>query len=94
MLYQGPINKENYAVAMFDHSDNLRHPTTWLARDYGLVAANPFGVSHFLKKKRGAGNYTLKKGESLTLKYLFVFTQGEVSKEDMESQFKSWTQTK
>ena len=94
VLYQGPINKENYAVAMFDHSDNLRHPTTWLARDYGLVAANPFGLSHFLKKKRGAGNYTLKKGESLTLKYLFVFTQGEVSQEDMKAQFKSWTQTK
>lgn len=94
VLYQGPIDNHNYAIAMFDHPENLRHPTTWMARDYGLVAANPFGLSHFLEKERGAGNYSLKKGESLTLKYLFVFTRGDVSKDDMDARFKSWTQAK
>ena len=30
-----------YGVAIFDHPQNLRHPTWWLARDYGLFGANP-----------------------------------------------------
>ena len=92
VLYQGPINDQNYAIAILDHPGNLRHPTTWMARDYGLVGANPFGLSHYLGKERGAGNYTLKKGESLTLKYLFVFTKGDVSAGDMDARFKGWTE--
>ena len=92
VLYQGPIEDQNYAIAMFDHPKNLRHPTTWHARHYGLVAANPFGISHFLKEESGAGDYTLKEGDSLTLRYLFVFTQGEVSPEDVEARFSEWTE--
>ena len=45
--YYGPIKGETCGIAMFDHPGNLRYPTTWHARDYGLVAANPFGLSYF-----------------------------------------------
>ena len=34
-------------IAMFDHPDNLRFPTHWHARTYGLLAANRFGTDHF-----------------------------------------------
>lgn len=34
-------------VAIFDHPGNLRHPTHWHARTYGLLAANRFGADHF-----------------------------------------------
>jgi len=34
-------------VAIFDHPRNPSHPTWWHARDYGLFAANPFGVHDF-----------------------------------------------
>ena len=33
-------------VAIFDHPSNPQHPTTWHARQYGLIAANPFGLNH------------------------------------------------
>jgi hypothetical protein len=32
---------------MFDHPGNLRFPTHWHARTYGLLTANRFGTDHF-----------------------------------------------
>ena len=45
--YSGPLGGSVYGIAVFDHPGNPRHPTYWHARDYGLMAANPFGLSHF-----------------------------------------------
>ena len=33
--YWAKIDGNEVGVAIFDHKDNLRHPTTWHARDYG-----------------------------------------------------------
>ncbi|MCX6953698.1 MAG: PmoA family protein, partial [Verrucomicrobia bacterium] len=41
--YFAERNGKTYGIAIFDHPQNLRHPTWWMARDYGLFAANPFG---------------------------------------------------
>ena len=51
--------------------------------DYGLVAANPFGVGHFEGKKRGPG-HRLKKGESLVLLYRFLFHSGDAASVDID----------
>ncbi len=46
--YFGPDASGNtVGIAMFDHPDNLRFPTHWHARTYGLLAANRFGADHF-----------------------------------------------
>jgi len=37
-------------IAMFDHPSNLRFPTHWHARTYGLLTANRFGTDHFNPK--------------------------------------------
>ena len=34
-------------IAMFDHPTNLRFPTSWHARTYGLLTVNRFGTHHF-----------------------------------------------
>jgi len=52
--YFGPVNGKIVGVAMFDHPKNPRYPTWWHVRDYGLFAANPFGVHDFEKKPKGA----------------------------------------
>lgn len=75
--YSGEIKGKTFGVAIFDHPENLRHPTTWHARDYGLLAANPFGLHYFEKKEKGAGEYTIKKGDSLTLKYRLFIHEGD-----------------
>lgn len=75
--YYGPVDGETIGVAIFDHPDNLRYPTWWHVRDYGLFAANPFGKRHFEKlKDEHAGDFELAAGKSLTFKYRFYFHQG------------------
>jgi len=80
----GPNGPETLGVAIFDHPDNPRHPTTWHVRDYGLFAANPFGLHDFEKKPKGAGDLTIAAGQSVTFRYRFYYhrddeKQGEVA---------------
>ena len=78
VAYAGAIRRdsetvETRSVYFFDHPNNFGHPTTWQAREYGLVAANPFGLHYFQDKPKGFGSHTIKNGESITLRYRVVF---------------------
>jgi len=77
--YYGPVEDEIVGVAVFDHPQNPKHPTWWHVRDYGLFAANPFGVHDFEKKPKGTGDITIPAGESLTFKYRFYFHKGDTN---------------
>lgn len=88
--YSGKIDDKTLGVAIMDHPTNPRHPTTWHAREYGLVAANPFGLSDFQKKPKGTGNMLIKNGDSITFKYRFVFHEGDAEKADVDGLFKAW----
>ncbi|MFT5121451.1 MAG: hypothetical protein ACI9TH_001289 [Kiritimatiellia bacterium] len=89
--YWAPVDGTMCGIAIFDHPENLRYPTTWHARDYGLIAANPFGLSYFEKGAgKGAGDYTIKKGESQTFKYRFVFHTGDHEAAKIPALFKAW----
>ncbi|MEO0474955.1 MAG: PmoA family protein [Planctomycetota bacterium] len=92
VAYWGVIDGKTCGVAIFDHPSNLRHPTWWHARDYGLVAANPFGISDFErgKHKRGAGNHAVKQGEALSLRYYFVFFAGTAEEADIAGKYEQW----
>jgi len=70
---------KTYGVTIFDHPQNLRHPTWWMARDYGLFAANPFGQHDFenLKDQPTIGNHTIPAGGSLTMRYRFFFHEAD-----------------
>lgn len=51
--YSGPdAAGRPIGIALFDHPSNLRFPTHWHARTYGLMTANRFGTDHF------KGNYS------------------------------------
>lgn len=75
--YYGPIEGKTVGVAIFDHPSNPRHPTSWHVRDYGLFAANPFGLHDFEKKAPGAGNLVIAAGKSVTFKYRFYLHEGD-----------------
>ena len=63
-------------VAVFDNPANLRHPSRWHVRDYGLMGANCFGLSHFTDGAEN-GDFTLKNGESLTFAYRVYIHSGD-----------------
>jgi len=75
--YYGPVEGNVVGVAIFDHPKNPKHPTWWHVRDYGLFAANPFGVHNFESKPAGTGNIEIPAGESLTFRYRFYFHKGD-----------------
>ncbi len=77
--YYAPRDGKTYGVAIFDHPENLRHPTWWMARDYGLFAANPFGQHDFesLKDQPHLGDHTIPAGGTLTMRYRFYFHEGD-----------------
>lgn len=82
-------------IAIFDHPDNLRFPTHWHARTYGLIAANRFGKGFFEAKKgakKGDGDYTLKKGEELTLRHRFYFHHGTPEDAGVEEQYRAYAE--
>ncbi|HVW21034.1 MAG TPA: PmoA family protein [Opitutaceae bacterium] len=76
--YYAPRGGKVYGVAIFDDPRNLRHPTWWMARDYGLFGANPFG-KHFYENTSDphSGDYTVPAGGSLTFRYFFYFHEGD-----------------
>jgi hypothetical protein len=88
--YRARIDGRAAGIAIFDHPGNPRHPTTWHARSYGLVAANPFGLSHFQKAGRGAGDMTIKDGDQVTFRYAFLFHHGEAGKQPIEAFYRAW----
>ena len=75
--YWGTIDGKTVGIAIFDHPANPRHPTWWMARAYGYVGANPFGIHAFEGKPKGTGDMTVKAGQSVTFRYRFIFHEGD-----------------
>jgi len=90
VTYQGEIDGQVYSVAIFDHPQNLRHPTTWHARDYGLFAANPFGLHDFEGGAAGRGEHRVPAGQSLKLIYRVLFIAGSPADQEMEAWYQSF----
>lgn len=89
--YSGPLDGGVAGVAILDHPGNLRHPTHWHAREYGLFAANPFG-SHDFGGPKEQGGHTIPAGGSLTLRYLFVLHQGDAATAAIEDRWRRWAE--
>jgi hypothetical protein len=72
----GTIEGQKLGVAVFDAPDSFRHPTYWHARGYGLLAANPFGLSFFYQDPKKDGGYTLPAGQSVKFHYRVLIHDG------------------
>lgn len=84
--YYGPVAGRLTSVTLLDHPDNPRHPTWWHARDYGLFAANPFGVHDFEGKPAGAGDLRVELGENLTLRYRLRIDAGAPDPDELNDE--------
>ena len=75
--YHGPVENQEVGAAIFDHPKNPRHPTWWHVRDYGLFAANPFGIHDFEKKPAHSGDFLIPAGKTATFRYRFILHRGD-----------------
>ncbi|MGB8478317.1 MAG: PmoA family protein [Acidobacteriaceae bacterium] len=72
----GVIDGRTLGVAIFDSPKSFRHPTYWHARGYGLLAANPFGLSFFLRDPKKDGSYIVPAGKSIHFQYRVFIHDG------------------
>jgi len=89
--YYGPVEGKTLGVAIFDHPKNPRHPTWWHVRNYGLFAANPFGIHDFEKKPAGAGNMTIAPNQSVTFRYRFYLHEGDEKQARVGERYKDYS---
>lgn len=96
VAYTGPDNSgESAVVAMFDYTENLRHPTWWHARDYGLLAANPFGQHDFEKKPNAhLGDHQLSKGDTLRFRYRILLHHGDIDSAALSDEWANYADVK
>jgi hypothetical protein len=87
VTYTGPAEGKPCGVTILDHSKNLRHPTYWHVRGYGLFAANPFGISYFTDDPKQNGSHVLKKDDRLTFRYRVLVHDGVLTKDTID---KAW----
>jgi hypothetical protein len=91
----GEIDGKPYGVAIFDNPANPRHPSTWHVRLYGLMSANIFGLHDFDKANpKGAGDFTIDPGKTVTFKYRVVVHAGDAKAAGLDEKYKEYGEGK
>ena len=86
--YVGPVDGKTVGVAILNHPESFRYPTTWHVRTYGLFAANPFGWHDFGMKK--SGEHVIPSGESISFRYRVVLHTGDTASADVPALFSAY----
>ena len=85
--YSGPVNGNVVGAAIMDHPDSFRYPTYWHVRNYGLMTANPFGLSHYYNDPKRRGHHVLSPGESLVGIYRYYFHKGDATEGNIRERY-------
>jgi hypothetical protein len=79
--YHGVVGGRRAGIAAFDHPANLRFPTRWHVRAYGLFAANPWFWD---------GPYTLEQGSTLTFRHRILIHAGDTRTAEVGERYLDW----
>ena len=85
--YTGPVNGKTVGVTIMDHPESFRHPTYWHVRNYGLMTANPFGLSYFYNDKSRRGSHMLAPGESIVGIYRYYVHKGDATEANIKERY-------
>lgn len=88
--YYGTVSGHDVGIVVFEHPTSFHHPTTWHARAYGLLAANPFGLREFTKDPNKDGSWTIPEGNSLEFRYRVLIYDGKLSAEQIDSAYRRY----
>jgi len=93
--YSGLVDGKTVGVAIFDDPKNP-HPAFWHSRDYGLMAANPFGRSKsgFPAAKGRTDLVKLAKGERLKLRYGLLVHPGDAKEGKVAEHYQAFLKLK
>jgi len=85
--YSGPVGGGTVGIAFMDHPTSFRHPTYWMVRDYGLFAANPFGLKKFLRDPTQDGSHRIPKGGEIVFRYRIYIHEGDAARADVAGKY-------
>jgi hypothetical protein len=85
--YAGVVDGVEVGLVVMDHPDNPRHPVSWHVRDYGLLAANPFGYSDFVGDGLADGAMTIAAGDSVRFRHRVLTFGGGVDTARIDRHF-------
>ncbi|MFH1742786.1 MAG: PmoA family protein [bacterium] len=88
--YSGVVDGSSVGLAIFDHPSNFRYPTYWHVRDYGLMTANPFGLSHYHGDPSRDGSHLLRKGQEFRFRYRLYAHEGDADKGGVADAYHDW----
>ncbi len=88
--YTGPVGGETLGIAILNHPDSFRHPTTWHVRTYGLFAPNPFGWHDFGQKR--SGDHTLASGDSIRFRYRLILHTGDTASAHLPQAYQAYAE--
>ena len=92
--YSGVVGGERVGIAIFDNPRNIKHPTYWHARGYGLFAVNPFGEHDFYNDPKRDGSVTIASGASLTLRYRVLIHDGDAEEAKVAEAYERYAEAK
>jgi len=92
--YSGVVGGERIGIAIFDNPHNIKHPTYWHARGYGLFAVNPFGEHDFYNDPKRDGSVTIAVGDSLTLRYRVLIHDGDAAEAKVAQAYERYAEGK
>jgi hypothetical protein len=92
--YSGDVDGESLGIAIFDDPSNLKHPTYWHARNYGLFAVNPFGEHDFYNDPKRDGSVTIPEGKSMTFRYRVIIHHGNAEEAEIAAAYSRYEERK
>ncbi len=88
--YHGPVDGAVVGIAILNHPGSFRYPTRWHVRDYGLFAANPFGLKDFVGDNNADHAYRLEPGKSFALRYRIILHRGDHEAAKIKAAFEKY----
>ncbi len=86
--YSGTLDGQPLGIVIFEHPTSYHHPSRWHARDYGLLAANPF-ADHAYDPSAPERTTTLNPGQSVHLRYRVV-VHSKMDQAALQKMYDAW----
>lgn len=90
--YSGVVGGSHVGIALMDHPGNPCYPTYWHVRNYGLMTANPFGLSYYHGSKERNGSLLLPSGKTMTCRYRAYVHAGDAAAGDVAATYCGFAQ--
>ncbi len=85
--YYGPVTSGTAGITIMDHPGNLRFPTHWHVRGYGLFTANQWGIHDFTGDFSQRGDLALEEGDALTFLFRLYIHAGDTDQADVAAKY-------